>query len=459
MRITFSNPIKRRLPYLENTVEGILLYGRDNLYPQRMRELSNKSGTTKSSLRVYSKFVRGSGFADKIFNKQVINVFGQTSRDLLREAVDDYVLHKGFAIHVDYNGFLQPVNPKIIKFEYCRYGLPDETGHINKIVVCEDWPKEKGKIKKQQRVDIFNPNPTDVLKQIQRAGGLQNYKGQILYITENANQYPLCSFDEIQDDVETDSKISAFRKANVSTNFLASQVVEYPGKFESDAEREELEKQLGDFQGVENYGKILLIENENAKEKPLVFHKMDIQDNDKLFDWSDNSAQTKIRKNYNQPALLVGDLTPGKLGNSTEIENSFILYNEFTTDDRDKVSEAFAKVFSIMPTVTTKDFTIEELKFVGSGSTAVAPGEQQGPTAAKTGLASLTAKELQNVLRIGARFRAGAITQAAAVALISGMLPALDEATVLELLKDAEDGVITQALKLMVDIKLAKENG
>lgn len=443
-RILLANPLKRRLPYRENTVEGILLYGKDNLYPQRMAELLNRSGTGKACVRLFAKFTRGAGFKDTTLNDQVINVFGQTAKDLLREAVQDYSKHYGFAIHVDYNAFLQPVNPKIVKFEYCRLGLPDETGHITKIVVSDDWAQEKNKtIRKRQRVDIFNPDPAAVLRQVERCGGLQNYKGQILYVTENVNQYPACTFDEVVADVETDAQISVFRETSVTSKFMADHIVEYPGEFESDKERTEMENSLAKFQGVDKTGRIMLMENPHAPDKPIKLLKVDVQDNDKLFEWTDNSAQTKIRKNYTQPAILVGDLIPGRLGNTTEIENSVNFYNMFTHDDRDLVAVAFKKVLPLVPGVTAADYAIQPLTwqmFLQSMGVAVTTPEGQpapGAPAASSG-AKLSIGDLNKVLKVAGKYKTGQITEAEAVVVLAGYGLSEDEAKIF--LADAADG-------------------
>ena len=441
-RVFLSNPLKRRLPYRENTVEGILLYGKDNLYPQRMAELLNRSGTGKSCVKLFAKFIRGAGFKDATLNDNIINVHGQTAKELLREAVQDYRTHYGFAIHVDYNAFLQPVNPTVVKFEYCRLGLPDETGHITKIVVSDDWAQEKNKtVRKRQRVDVYNPDPAAVLKQIERAGGLQDYKGQILYVTENVNQYPAVTFDEVVADVETDAQISVFRETSVTSKFMADHILEYPGEFETDTERAKMEETLGQFQGVDKAGRIMLMENPNAADKPIKLHKVDVQNNDKLFEWTDNSAQTKIRKNYTQPAILVGDLIPGRLGNTTEIENSVNFYNMFTHDDRDLVATAFKKVLTLIPGVTATDCDIQPLSwqmFLQSLGVAVTTPDGQ-PVAAEQGSGTkLTIGELNKVINIAAKFKNGKITEAEALVVLKGYGLAEDEAKVF--LADAADG-------------------
>lgn len=440
MRVLVTkNPLKRRLPYKEHAVDGILMYGKDNLYPQRMAELLNRSGTAKACVKLFGKFVRGAGFKDDGLNKTIVNVYGQTAKDLLWEAVQDYRIHNGFALHVDYNAFLQPVNPKVVKFEHCRLGVPDENGHITKIVVSDDWPNEKNKsVKKRQRVDVFNPDPEVVLKQIERTKGLANYAGQILYVTENVNQYPTCTFDEVVADVETDAKISVFRETSVNNKFMADHIVEYPGEFESEKDKQAIEKTLTDFQGVDKSGRFMLMENPHAADKPITIHKIDIQNTDRLFEWTDQSAQTKIRKNYTQPAILVGDLIPGRLGNTQEIENSFTFYNAVTYDDRDLVGREFGRVLPLIPGLNAVDTTIKPLTWAMFISelgvvTPASTEAQEQPTGPK-----LTIGDLNKVLKIANKYKNGQITEAEAIVVLAGYGLTEDEAKIF--LADAADG-------------------
>lgn len=407
MRFILADPIKRRIPYVENTVDGILMYDRDNLYPQRVEELLNRSAAGLESVELFAKFIRGRGFEDKAFNNAIINAAGDTTKDLLRECVNDYAKFKGFAIHVDYNAFLQPINAKHVPFSYVRFGLPDDRGIIAKVVISDDWPREKRNWSKRvQTVDMFNPDPEVVMKQIQRAGGLGHYRGQVLYYTETKFKYPLCSFDSVLADIETDAEISDFKHANVTTNFMASHIVDMPGEFDGDKERDEFRDTLRQFQGARNAGKILLFENKFGSDKPLNIHKVEVQDNDELFRWTEESCHTKIRKKFTQPAILVGDLIPGKLGNTEEIENSFKFYNEFTADDRLIFVEQFKRIFSIyaIPINPSGNYGIEELAWTKSTGEGGEKEDVDIPTPEQPqtnkALTSLSGREWQQMSRI-----------------------------------------------------------
>jgi hypothetical protein len=68
---------------------GIQTYGQDNDYPQRCREIIDVSGTGKSCLKIYSKFINGLGFVDKDFYGAKLNGKGQTADYVLSQVAND----------------------------------------------------------------------------------------------------------------------------------------------------------------------------------------------------------------------------------------------------------------------------------------------------------------------------------------------------------------------------------
>lgn len=449
-RIYLANPLKRRIPYAENRVDGILMYGKDNLYPQRMIELMKRSGAATRSVSLLSKFVVGAGFVDAALNSEdlIINHAGQTPLDLLQDVANTWGPFRGAAIHTDFNGFLQPINPKVIDFEYCRLGVPDEKGHVSKIVISDDWAYEKGKPMKSriQRVDTFNPEADVVLAQIIRAGGLANYNGQLLYLTPQTDKYATATFDEVISDVETDAGVSKFRETSVTTNFMAGHFVELPYEFETEKEREDFNIMLAKFQGVDNNGRILVIENKFADKVNIKLQKVDVQDNDKLFEWTDQSASTKIRMHYTQPAILVGDLVPGRLGNTLEVENSFNFYNLITHMERTRAARALKRVLKGNPAMANiTNFSIQPLTWsmylqsIGSGTAAAqgAPGQASaGPQ--RSALGDLGVREINRVMKIKEKVKAGTMSAAEATPFLEGLGFSTEQAT--KFIGDIQDG-------------------
>lgn len=368
--VKIGNEIERRIPYDENLVEGILNYGPYNSYPQRMKELMKRSSSAEAAVNRFARFIRGNGFTNQDFGRTIINSSRHMVRDILRMNVMDYSVWRGFAIRVNYNVMLSIHSIFYLPFDWVRMSIPDEaTGQIDTVKVHPDWLGERTQnmsfdANKIQEVDMFNPDPEVVARQIKRAGGMRKYKGQVLYYTPEIMTYPTASFDAVQEDVDTDARISRFKNSNVKNKFMASHIVEYPGQFEGDDERQTFIDNLSEFQGDEEAGNLFVIENPND-EKGIEIHKVDIQDNDKLFEWHEESVKNNIRRHYMQPPVLGGELTPGRLGGAQELQDAFVFYNSVTVDDRNIFEETYQDIFSRFRTQVnpTGDFSIDKLAF------------------------------------------------------------------------------------------------
>lgn len=349
MKASLPNP-NPRIRYKKNTVDGILNYDVDNIYPQRMREYCRASGTASNCIKTYAKFIRGGGFADKIFYKSVVNQLGQTADAILRKISNDISEFRGYALHVNYDGLARVSSVTHIPFEYCRLSLPDDYDVSPKIAVYDNWDKVKNKtidIKRIDFIDKFNPEPEVVLTQVERAGGFENYKGQVLWVSLDGDQYPLAIYDSVIEDIIASAGTKTYRLRQTTTNFLASHIVEIPFQFESDEEREAQKEVFSDFQGVDKSNKLLMLENPDAADKDggIKLHKVDIQDGDKMFQITNQTCKDSILEVFSMPPVLAGVQIPGKLGNQ-DMKDAYDFYNSVTIDERIMIEEDIKKIFS-----------------------------------------------------------------------------------------------------------------
>ena len=102
---------------------GVQSYGEYNDYPQQLIEIVNASGTGKSCVNTYAKFISGKGFEDKDFYKKIVNRFGHTNDYICDQISKTFAAFGGFAIHVNYNA-----NYKICEIQ----AYPIRTKHVSK---------------------------------------------------------------------------------------------------------------------------------------------------------------------------------------------------------------------------------------------------------------------------------------------------------------------------------------
>ena len=131
--------------------------------------------------------------------------------------------------HVNYNILGEIVEINYVPFENCRLYEEDENGYVSKIAIHPDWSGKKTRSGKPLRVDkahidfidVFNPRKDVVLAQIEAAGGIEYYKGQILWVSgAGRNIYPRSRADRVVTEMSTDEGLSNVKYRNVRCNFL-----------------------------------------------------------------------------------------------------------------------------------------------------------------------------------------------------------------------------------------------
>ena len=333
---------------------GVLSYDFDNNYPGRVENILKDSSTGKSCLRIYTKYIVGRGVLDTEFWKKKINSEGLTVDKFVRNIARQLATNRGFAFHVGKHA--NGKNTEINLQRFRDFRLPDlesEEGkkHENQVAFA-DWNGKKA-VKKENIVwyDKFSNDPEKVAEQIEAAGSIEDYKGQLYYWTPE-NEYPEAEFDSVLEDMETEAELKRFRKRTTKSNFLASHIL-IVGKEEENSEDEEtslIDKQdpilteLEAMQGGENASKFMVLEKERS-EDPFELHKVELQNYDDLYTNTVNTAKESIVEAFlvPKPLLLRGT---SSIGSSKEIQDSKEYFNELTDDERRIISEVLEEVFS-----------------------------------------------------------------------------------------------------------------
>ena len=171
-------------------------------------------------------------------------------------------------------------------------------------------------------------------------------------------EYPLAPSDSVLEDVQTDSHAKVFKFRNITTNFMASHILE-TGEFEDEIEKEAFLDNINTFQGSDDASKILLLEK-STNESSFVLTKVDIQYIDKLYQFTEESVRDNIIRNYLIPSVLLL-ATPGKLGTADEIKDATAFYNGVTEDYRTVIEESFAELFNDSMFIVEHEFDIIEV--------------------------------------------------------------------------------------------------
>ena len=360
---------------------GIQSYGDDNLYPQVLRNIIAASPTGTECANRLADFIEGNGFREVNFSEYVVNRRGDTTDDIHALVCKDVADYKGLSLHLNYNMFGEICELNFVPFENCRLFGEDENGYISKIAVHPDWTGKKirkGKailVKKENIdfIDVFNPRKEVVLAQIEAAGGIEYYKGQILWLSMDGNYvYPTGKADSVVTEMCTDEGLSNVKYRNVCCNFLPSgmMITKKGASIDTDDDKSNKNEDTGfsdtlvQLQGDTNSVKILEVEITTEEEKPE-FIPLKSNNYDKEFTVTDASTVERIYSSYGQEPWYC--IRIGKVGFSVDIlEDAFEYYNSIVSKQQRMIERAFQKIFEnwyeeVNP---SNDFSVQPLKYV-----------------------------------------------------------------------------------------------
>lgn len=260
------------------------------------------------------------------------------------------------------------------------------------INVHPDWSGQrtrKGKAipvdkKNVKKIYLFNPIPNVVLSQIEASGGIENYQGQILWVSMDGKyQYPKPIYDKIVTNLSTDEGLDNVKYRNVRNGFmLAGMFVHRKGMSIEQYDEEgnlipqsveddeyDFSKSLDVFQGDINCCSIMDVTINSEEEKPE-FINVEGTNYDKKFDSTETSTIERIYSAFSQECFYL--IRTGKTGWSASVlQEAYEYYNSYVSKQRRAISRALKKIFDRWYEVAnqTKDYEIEPLLYISNQST------------------------------------------------------------------------------------------
>lgn len=390
MNVRTARKPRRRVDVDYELRFGMQRFGNDNLYPQNVADIVNASGTAKLCLSRYEKFVEGYGFNDEALSALRVNRDGATMDDLLKSVSGDLTRFGGFALHVNYNVLGQVTEVNHLPFEQCRLEETDDAGVVSHILAHEDWRGEKTRNGKRLmvtesnivRFPVFNPDPAVVARQMESCGGVESYKGQVLWLSMDGKyQYPIPIYDAVITEISTDEGLGNVKYRNVRNNFLVSCMLVtkkgLPRVDDSGAEVEQKmisDEDLRQFQGDTRGSKIMVVELENDEDEPKVV-PFPTRNFDKEFTATEESVVERIYSQFHQE--LFYSIRIGKLGFSGDVmRDAYEYYAGEVTNEQRFIERAFGALFANwhdkgMP----RDFSIKPLKYISADKNDKRNGE------------------------------------------------------------------------------------
>ena len=346
-------------------------------------DIVDASPTGTECLDRYERFIEGNGFEDEAFAALVMNRDGETADDLCQLVAADLARYGGFALHLNYNALGEVVEVQAVPFETLRLSEDDDAGYIGKVYYHPDWRGKRTRNGRTMRVNtesvrvfpIYTPSREAVLAQIMAAGGIEHYRGQIMYVRGSGSGiYPKPKYDSALTELSTDEGLSNVKFRNVRNNFLTAAILytrksmaldeshgAWSGSGYSDA--------LAQFQGDETALNILEIELDVNEEKP-VLEGFPTKNFDKDFTATEQSVVERIYSAFEQEPFLA--IRNGKLGFSGDVvQDAYNYYSAICGKERRVIERAFAQVLQRWWGLRNYDTTIAPLVYSTGETTTI----------------------------------------------------------------------------------------
>jgi hypothetical protein len=333
--------------------DRIIPYDRDNLYPQKIKSIAQRSGTTMSAIETLSAFISGEGFLNM---DTVVNREGQTLWDILRHISDSRSMFKGYAIHFNYNllGQICEINP--INFEFVRWAKD-----LKHYIVNPDWWRRN---RRNEEVTYCPFNPSTVAAEIAQVGSIDKYNGQLYYWIPNVKDwYGLCAWDAVLDDAQFEAECKLYSLSSIQNDYSLSGIIAYPKGITDAGEIDDIKKDIKGDQGSANAGGIRVVGALPAEGLTnwKWFTPMSRNNIDQLHTNQIERAKFNIYAAFRQPPILNGVATSGMF-NQESFRDAFNYYNAQTETERKEVEKELTKIlsFSIWPftiTINPKRYT------------------------------------------------------------------------------------------------------
>ena len=389
MKLSTHNTEKRITTKLNRSIAcndaigGIMTFGENNDYPQTIESIVLGSSTGKAVLNIYSKFLSGEGFNSPINDIVVGKDFrGKplTVKHVLRQCAASVAMNNGIYIHTNKTLENKVKNCVVMPYKFARFNKPDDTGYSSKVVINKNWADNRT-FKKDDSIayDLFTNDLNSFALQVQKAGGLDKYKGQMFFqFWDDSYLYPLSPFDAVYLDCDTEQQVSLFMNREIRNGFMATTVLRV-AECGTEEEEKKIIDRITNATGADGTRVILMIDEldresgEIKKNGAFAVDKIDTSVNDKLFENWEQSLAGKIRRSLNVPSIFL-DYDANKLGGTSgeaiiQATNSF---NAQTRDARSLLSETLRELFTSFDNETLSkntDWSIKPLTLYENGTT------------------------------------------------------------------------------------------
>jgi hypothetical protein len=305
---------------------GWVSFGDDNLYPQFLISLSNRSSLHSSILKQKSMLIGGQGWSKLGLSAEALsflkNVYNQDDLDqIVFKIAMDMELYGGFYLNIVWSkdrsriAEINYVDPSKIRIAVSD--RPEKYPQQENYWFCDDWNLSY----KHQPV-LYSGFSTSNKKEL----------SQILYVKEyrpGTEFYARPEYEAGIRWIELEWEISNFHLNNVKNGFHPSMLINFPIGQPSSEESFEIVRRLkNQYSGSDMAGNVMVTFSD-SKDTAATFEPINLNASDERFIMLNEQVREGILKAHRvtNPGLF-GIETPGKLGSRNELLESLEIFTQ-----------------------------------------------------------------------------------------------------------------------------------
>jgi hypothetical protein len=300
---------------------GWMDWGKDNLYPKYLIELTHRSAIHNAIINLKASMIGRNGFINADWSPETVQFIHNANNakddleEILAKVAIDLTIFGGYALELIWNREKTRIATIAhIPIENIRIAIPED-GVNEQYYVSNDWSDIRKNV----------PVPYTAFSTIDRKAG-----SQILYVKEyraGGSYYPEPEYKAGISLCELNAEINDYHLSTVQNQFAPSIHINVPYEMLNDEEKDIMVKKMREeYQGSKNAGNVLISLSHGSELKPSI-ETIQMNDSDKRFKELTNWMQQGIFSAHQitDQSLLAFE-TPGALGKRTELIDSLVIF-------------------------------------------------------------------------------------------------------------------------------------
>lgn len=423
----------QKLVFIDDTRNGWVKYGKDNLYPQELIRLFNEHPEHRAIINRKARYVWGNGLKavkpeDDIKVNAFIDSFNrfETLNQVGKKITPNTELFNGCYVEVitDLNGL--PIEFYLLNSANCRISECQ-----TKLYFCKNWNKNTRIADIQEICKYSKGNPAGT------------YFIEFKYYSPTGSYldsvYPIANYQGVVDDINSDIDISTFNKNYISNGFSVATIINFYSGIPTDPEKADINNRFkGTYTGETGQNTMITFNDRDDKAPDVV--TIGIDELATKFEFTSKRALKKIFAGHEMASELFNiKFDDSFLSGSPDLitlQNLFVKgYVEPRQNDLleflsylsfIKTGEYLQMMFEPISLIgadlsNDADLSVDERRILKGYPALTAPkvdvNGQPLPIQAATNdtLTNLTGRQLQGLLRIVSKYDAGKINKEAAI--------------------------------------------